>query len=410
MKRAGSYNLNIRIEISRATMEQTGKALGMILRRHVTPRLAGCRIERGNGSETSRRAEAVLGHLLGRPAPWGSGEEGAPTATRSITLDDAGVRRLAKRWDSGGIADHTIVMPHIFYLTLLECALENLQQRAAKTLDNLCIIFDYAVLDHLPGIVRQSFFGERRAVLAQLRNRGLSFIDPGRQLYLENLISLACYTLPARRLVFMDDDFFISGEASIEALLAPLDRGHLMSGRYARGADRIHTSLFAMRPEALRDELLLFDDGKNLYSDKEMSTGTITYRRLSGRGMGVCSIGDYRDRDLSLGRHLCHCTGELWNDLPHILRKLFRPDVLTAVETGTRVDASLLLEALASLFGVSPSSTCDSYLHIDNGMRSSAVNDFAAYLSKIYNNHLWLGQHACSLAKEDPGCIAAAGQ
>lgn len=393
MKRAKKYNLHICISLSRVTPDQTGKAIGVLFRRYLSPRLAVCTIERANDADVSRRAETVIKQLLGRPTPWGPS---TPPEMKTVLLDDDKVRQLAKCWDSG-VAECTIVVPHIFYRSLLGCALRNLELRAPEMRSSVCIIFDYPVLDLLPEIVRQGFFGERASVLAHSRKTGLSFIDPGRQLYLENLISLACYTLPAKHLVFMDDDFFVSHESSIEALLAPLRRGYLMSGRYARGADRIHTSFFALKPECLRDELLLFDDGKNLYANESMSTGTITYRRLSGREQGVCILGDYRDADASLGRHLCHCTGELWNDLPHILRALFRSDALPPGGGRRKLDVSMLLEALALLFEVRRDADNDAYLHIDNELRRNAVNDFAAYFGKIYHNHHWLERHAASL-------------
>lgn len=376
-------------------MAQTGKALGALFRKHLTPRQIGCTIERTNDTEASHQAETVIRKLLGRPSPWDQGEDSPPAKVETIFLDDKKVGQLAKRWGSGGIAEHMVVVPHIFYMALLKCFRRNLELKASEILSQICLFFDYAVIDRAPEIVKQCFFGERAEVLRYARKMGLPFIDPGRQLFLENLISLACYMIPAQCLVFMDDDFFINHPASIDALVDPLKRGWLMSGRYAKPMDRLHTSFFALRPEALRDELALFDGGENYYADELIDTGTITYRELLNRDKGVFILGEYYDNDLTFGRHLIHCTTELWVDFPQILMFHFEHDKFPKDIGKMKLDMSILLEALALVFQLRPRQGGD-YEPVFNEMRMKAFDALVPYFEKIYNNYHWLKRHADS--------------
>jgi len=388
MKISNEYKLHIKIHLERASLAQTGRALGVLFREQLTPQQIICTTERANDTDVSKKAETVIEKLLGRPSPWGKFVDRALLETHTISFDDEKVYQLAEGWDSGGIAESIVVVPHIFYMALIKCFMRDLELRAPEILRQVCIFFDYAELEEAHDIVRQSFFGERDEVLKYARKVGASFIDSGHRLLLENLISLACYMIPANYLVFMDDDFFINNTTSIDKLLDPLIRGYLLSGMHEKGRDRIHTCFFALRPECLRDELLMFDNGENLYSNKSISTGSITYKALSNRDKGVFVLGDYWEGDDNLGRHLGHCTTELWNDLPQILRRLFRPEMLPKNDGEIELDVSILLEALALLFEVRHHE-CD-YAPVDNDLRQNAVNDFATYFGRIYNNYHWL--------------------
>lgn len=367
----------------------------MLCRKYLTPQLISCTAERANEREVSHQAEGVINRLMGRPSPLRQSVEGTRLNTHSITLDDAKVIQLAKGWEKAGIAEHVIVVPHMFYVALLKCLVGNLQLQAPEILRQVCFFFDYASLDRIHEIVRRSFLGERAEALKYLRKERLSFIDSGRQLFLENLISLACYVIPAKYLVFMDDDFFISKTTIIEQLLEPLTRGYLLSGRYVKISQRMHTSLFALRPDCLRDELQLFDNGENLYANELMSTGSITYKELKSRDKGVFNIGDYADNDDTFGRHLGHCTTELWNDFPQTLKILFQPDKLAEKDAKMKLNVDILLEALALLYKVP--AEAGEYCHVDNELRWSAPDNFAVYLGKIYNNHHWLLRNGASL-------------
>jgi hypothetical protein len=394
MKKPKAYRLHIIIQLTKASLAQTGQALGQLLQRYMSPRLISCTTERLNDTEVSQKTEKVIRQLLWRSSPWEPAADQASLETRTISLDDVRVARLAKGWDRADLVEYTVVVPHLFYLPLLHCFRRNLELRAPELIPQACLVFDYARLQHLPEIVRQCFLGERARVLKYVSQTGLTSQDPGRQLFLENLISVACYTMPARYLVFVDDDFFINHPAAVGQLLAPLRRGYLLSGRFASSQERIHTSFFALRPEALRAELQLFDEGENLYSDQAASTGTITYRAWSQLEQGVFSLGEYQDDDTTFGRHLCHCATELWNDLPVILAKHFRFDRFPANIGRTRLDGAILLEALALLHGIQPQA--GDYFHIGNDLRFNALEagNFAAYFGKIYHNHHWLLRQA----------------
>jgi len=395
MKNTKGYQLYIKIHLERASLAQTGKAIGMLCKKYLTPRLISCTAERANDQEATHQAETVIKHLMGRPSLWSQAVEGIQPDTRALTLDDVRVNQLAQKWDKAGAAEHMIVVPHMFYAALLKCFVKNLELRAPEILREVVFFFDYAALDGVHEVVRRSFLGERTAALNYLKEEGFSFIDSGRRLFLENLISLACYMIPAKYLVFMDDDFFISKKTVIDQLLEPLRRGYLLSGRYVSVSQRMHTSLFALRPGCLRDELLLFDSGENLYANASLSTGSITYQELKKRGKGVFSIGDYADNDDTFGRHLGHCTTELWSDLPQVLKTLFQPGNLAAKDARIKMNVDILLEALALLYKVPRKE--EEYCHVDNDLRWKAPDNFPVYLGKIYNNHRWLLRHGASL-------------
>lgn len=394
-KRADAYRLHVKIHLQRASLAKTGKALGVLFRRHLSPRQIGCTTERTNSTKVSRKAEVVIQKLLGRPSPWGSPAFTKQPETRTVLLDDEKVHQLAERWGSGGIGESAVVVPHIFYLPLLRCSIRNLELQAPEILRQICIFFDYPVLDPMPDILRPCLLGERDEVLEYAEKKRLPYIDSGHQLFLENVISLACYMVPAKYLVFKDDDFFVKDGTSLEKLLGALRRGYHLSGMYTGGMERIHTCLFGLRPEYLRDELLLFDDGENLYSHESLDTGTLLYRALSKREKGVCVLGEYPGDDGPLGRHLCHCGAELWYDLPQALKVHFRVEMIPKSTGRLKLDVGILLEALAFLFKV-PGLDAD-YDPVGNELRrKSHDRDFAPYLAKVYNNHRWLERHAGS--------------
>jgi hypothetical protein len=153
--------------------------------------------------------------------------------------------------------------------------------------------------------------------------------------------------------------------------------------------DKIHTCLFALNPDFLRNELGLFDDGENLYYDNSRDTGTNTYGLLSKRDKGVFILGESPDGNGLFGRHLGHCAAELWFDLPAILKKRFRLEMISA---DRHLNVSTLLGALALLNKTNVRS--DHYFPVQNELRTNAQNDFSAYYSNVYHNHLWLEQQA----------------
>ncbi len=381
------YSLDIRIDLKRAGLPETGRTLGVLFRRHLNHRLAACNVERQSDTEVSRKAEVVAKCLFGRPSARERIAGCAPPETREILLNDEQVGRLSRYWRKKQIPDSTIVIPHMFYLTLLQSFIGNLENRAPEILRQACFVFDYSALRGISEIVRKCFWGERASVLRFLRGKGLRCIDPGRRFDLENVISLACYIFPAKYLVFMDDDFFLENEASLDVLLEPLRSGYQMSGSYVRSTDRLHTSFFALRPDWLRDRLELFDDGVNLYAEDSRDTGTITFRTLAAREKGVFVIGDHADGNGPFGRHLAHCTMELWSDMPQVLNLHFRKENLSGAGR-MRLDASILLEALATYLGVQPG-LCG-HKPVGTALRGEGPSDFVPYFQRIYDNHHWL--------------------
>jgi len=361
-------------------------------------RRVDCTVERINDTAVSSKAEIVINKLLRPPSPSCRPADGDLTKTVTVLLDDKKASHLARRWDSIGMPESRIVVPHLSYSALLTCFIRNLEIRAPDILGRLIVFLGYTEHGQVtePDIISKSFRGERGEVLKYARRMGLSCIDPGHQLLVENQISLACYMIPARYLIFMDDDFFIENIDSMEKLVAPLKRGYILSGMYEKNMDKIHTCFFAMNPAYLRDELRLFDDGENLYYDRLRDTGTNTYRTLSKRDKGVFVLGESPDGNGVLGRHLGHCAAELWFDLPAILKKLFRLETISGDVCRMKLTVTTLLEALALLSKAGDSS--DRYRPVHQDVRINAVNDFAAYFSEVYCNHRWLElqARACS--------------
>ena len=380
--------LHVSVDLRGVTPAETGKALGVLLRKNLTPQLMACTTERTNDTPVSRRAESVLGHLLQRPLPFRHGTHAVPLKAREIKLDDAQVSRLAREWASDGMPEYLVVVPHMFYLPLFKLFMNNIERHAPEVRKHLRFFFDYAPLDGVHEIVQRCFYGERARVMQHLRRVRVPYIDCGHQLLLENLITLACYMVPAKYLVFVDDDFFIRDQATIESLLEPLRDGYALSGIFVKRVQRIHTCLFAIRPECLRERLALFDNGENLYAEELRSTGSITYQVLAKRKKGVFHVADYGDGDQRLGRHLGHCTGELWGDMPLILRHVLSFGTLPKDMCKNELDAAVLLEGLAEAFHVQRQAR--DYEHIANDVRYNAWRDFPAYLEKVYSNYHWL--------------------
>jgi hypothetical protein len=378
--------LHVTVHLAESSCAEVGKAIGILLRKYLTPELIVCEIKRTNDTRLSRRAESVLCHFLERPRVSVSANAGASARTRKIVLNDAQVERLAKEWDRS-IEDYAVVVPHMFYLPLLRLFLRNMEQQAPEIRKKVRFFFDYAQLEGIHELVRQCFIGERAQVLRHLRNVGAPYIDCGRRLLLENLISLACYSIPCRYLVFVDDDFFLRDQNAVQRLLDPLQSGYVLTGIFVKRVQRIHTCLFAMRPEYLRNRLALFDDGTNLYPEDLRSTGSITYKALAKRKKGVFPVADFDDYE-GLGKHLGHCAGELWGDLPLILHRLIPYGDLPEGVGRLRLDVPVLLESLAEAFQVSCPAA--EYKIIGNDLRMNAHKQFPDYLEKLYGNHRWL--------------------
>lgn len=390
------YQLEIQINLEKAPPGRTGRALGWLFLSHLNPEQIQCKTERINNNGISFQAEIIIRKLLGRRSARSLTDARTEPRTKKVLLNDDRVDEWAAQWDANGPAEYVIVVPHIFYMPLFQCVLRHLALGVQENLENVCIFFDYAILEEVPEIVKHCFMGERREVLAMAKKRKMRFFDPGRQLFLENLISLACYMINARYLIFMDDDLFIRGPESLNTLLDPLKRGYLMVGRYAEIMDRLHTCFFGIRPSVLRDALMLFDNGENHYLDAHMDTGTVTYRTLRERERGVFITGHYRDDDDSLGRHLTHCATEMWVDLPQIIRINFDLGLFPKDIGETELDTSILLEAMADLFDVQGGG--QNYQPVDNELRQRAAqgNDFGDYIGRVYSNYQWLKNYAAS--------------
>jgi len=378
--------IHLTVHLVEASSADAGKAIGVLLRKYLTPELVACKIERTSNTRISRRAESVLSHFLELPRVPITSVPGASARTQKIVFNDAKVARLANEWDRG-LEEYAVVVPHMFYLPLLRLFLRNLEQQAPEIRSKVRFFFDYA---HLEGheLLRRCFLGERTQVLRHLQKIGAPYIDCARQLLLENLISLACYTIPCRYLVFVDDDFFVKDKSAVQRLLDPLQNGYKLSGIFVKRVQRIHTCLFAMRPEYLRDHLSLFDNGTNLYAEDLRSTGSITYQALASRKKGVFSVADFDDDDGSLGQHLGHCAGELWADLPGILHRVIPYGELPKGIGRMKLDVPVLLESLAEAFQLSCPPA--EYKIIGNNLRRNAHKQFPAYLEKLYGNHRWL--------------------
>jgi hypothetical protein len=376
------------VHLVEASSSDSGKAIGVLLRKYLTPELVDCKIERTNDTDLSRRAESVLRHFLGRPLVSAFPAAKPSGETKQVVLSDAQAARLAREWERG-MEDYAVVVPHMFYLPLLRLFLRNLDQKAPEIREKVRFVFDYAPLEGTHELVRRCFFGERALVLGHLRKIGTRSIDCGRQLLLENLITFACFAIPCRYLVFVDDDFFLRDQDAVQRLLIPLQKGYVLSGIFVKRVQRIHTCLFAMRPEYLRDTLSLFDDGTNLYPEDLRSTGSITYLALSKRKKGVFPVADSDNYEESLGKHLGHCAGELWGDLPLILHRVIPSGDLPKGIGRLKLNVPVLLESLAEAFQVSCRPVAE-YESIETDLRLDAHNQFPAYLEKLYGNHRWL--------------------
>lgn len=406
------YRLHVKLAARDASSVETGRALGALFRQHLHPRMVACTTEIITANEVSRRAEAVILKLLARASPWALGPM-AECRTREVLLNDHAIQRLARHWEAGGISESALVVPHMFYLPLLKLSTANLQRYVPELLEHSHLFFDYTAWLESCEIARRSFLGERARVLRYLRQAGSPFVDSGRQLFLENLISLAAYMIPARSLIFKDDDFFLVSREHVQRLIEPLERGFLLSGMYHRFG-RLHTCFFGMRPEALRDQLALFDDGENTYASGTMDTGSITYRAWRELPMGVHVFGRYEEGQASeircegevWGRHLRHCSSDLWNELPGLLNHHFCNASLALRLGRETLDADLLLESLALLLRQEPrwqdyEPTCDR-------LRLAATEPahFSTYVGKIYSNHHWLLTRAATCRRIEPSNVS----
>ncbi len=394
LKLVNPYQLHVQIRLEKVPPAQVAKAIGMLCRRHVKPRQVSCTLERLHDSPLSLQAEKVVRSLLALPSPWRKLAEQEDLRKVVILLDDCRASRLARQWDKLPQVDCLIVVPHLFYLPLLTCCIRHLEIQGPQILHQLCLLFSYP--DHVqavePDLIAQSFFGERTAVLNYLRRMGVDYVDLGHQLYVENQISLAAYMIPAKRLIFIDDDYFVRQAENLIKLAEPLNQGYLLSGLYSPTMQKIHTCFFAIDPVYLRDELRLYDNGENLYYESLRDTGTIIYAELSRRNKGVWIIEESIDGNGSSGRHLGHCGGELWFDFPTVFKQVYQLAKISAQLNPGNLSASVLLDALALLHRLPD--TAERYLTVDQVVRDQAVQDFPAYFANIYRNHRWLEKQA----------------
>ncbi len=391
------YRLHIRIAVRDASAAATGRAIGMLLRQHLTPSLHSCTTELATAGEVSRKAEVAIRALLASEPAWDS-DPAQPCPARVLTLDDREIERLSLLWRQVEASECVIVVPHLFYLALLRLSTENLKCRATQALEHCCLIFEYAASMAGCEIARRSFAGERKAVLDHVRQAGIRFLDPGRRLSQENLISVAAYAIPARCLIFKEDGFLLENARPIQTLQRVLDNGCLLSGLYEPWFDRFHPCLFGMRPEVLRDRLDLFDNGENCCDAATMDTGTITYLALRREHAGVYAAGNYDEgsceevlcRDQRWGRRLTQCASSIWLDLPQLLSKHFNNELLAPALDGQELDAVLLLESLALLLGLEAPEI--EFLPAREEFQRALMqpDHFADYLGRLYSNHRWL--------------------
>jgi hypothetical protein len=351
-------------------------------------------MERLNDARLSFQAEKVTRSLLALQSPWHRLAETTTLREVRVMLDDRQVRLLARQWDELPQIGYMIVLPHLFYLPLLTCCIRHLEIQDPQILHQLILLFSYP--NHAqamePDLISQCYFGERAMVLNYVRKMGLSYVDLGHQLYVENQISLAAYMIPARRLIFIDDDYFIRQAENIGRLIEPLNLGYLLSGLYSPAMKKIHTCFFAIDPAYLRDELRLYDNGENLYYEDLRDTGAITYEELSRRNKGVWITEESIDGNSASGRHLGHCGGELWFDFPAIFKQVYQVEKISAQLNPGKLSASVLLDSLALVHRLYD--TADQYLPVEQQARDQAVQNFPDYFASIYRNHRWLEQQA----------------
>ena len=254
--------------------------------------MIGCTAELVTANKVACRAHAVIRQLLGCASFW-EANAASRYPVREVLLDDDAIRSLEKQWAATRTREFLLIIPHMFYLPLLRLSICNLKQHAPALMERTCLYIDYSRQLSSFDLVRRAYLGERTKVLRYLTREGMPCVDTGRQLFMENVISLAAYMSPAQCLVFKDDDFLLAGGEPVAKVVTTLREGALLSGMYTAKFDRLHTCFFGMRSEALRDHLALFDNGENTYASTSMDTGSITYQSLREVPGAVRSLGDY---------------------------------------------------------------------------------------------------------------------
>ncbi len=398
---APRYRLHVKVAERDASPAQTGKALGALFRRHLKPNMIGCTAELVTANKVACRAHAVIRQLLGCASFW-EANAASRYPVREVLLDDDAIRSLEKQWAATRTREFLLIIPHMFYLPLLRLSICNLKQHAPALMERTCLYIDYSRQLSSFDLVRRAYLGERTKVLRYLTREGMPCVDTGRQLFMENVISLAAYMSPAQCLVFKDDDFLLAGGEPVAKVVTTLREGALLSGMYTAKFDRLHTCFFGMRSEALRDHLALFDNGENTYASTSMDTGSITYQSLREVPGAVRSLGDYAQSESGevrcggelWGRHLRHCASELWIDFPGVLAAHFDPEQLASRVGRCELNADILLEAVALFLGLDQPG--GDWMPYSKSARDAAAeyNNLPAYFSTLHNNHHWLMQEA----------------
>jgi len=367
--------LGIDIDIRHASSRQAGLALCEFIRQNSTRNMVvpSCTV-RADNQVSIKAARVLTAVMAGSSSTRGTTSQGA----HRIRLDDAAVEILEQEASRHPRVEVAVVVPHMFLLPLLRRFCFHLQACFGTDDPLVYVVPDYLDHDSAPCSIVRCYARERRRVAAFLRSKRIHCIDARRSLLLENLYSLAIYTIPAKYLLFVDDDVFLSDRRAIDRLVSSLRAGYRMVGYYDEVTQRVHTSFFGMATEALWASIDLFDDGENLYAETRRDTGSIAFAKLRSEN-SVAVLGPYRDGQNEWGFHLGHCASELWRDFPQILSHHGGP----AHEWYDEI-ADVLKE-------VSPSSVDDSaYVPITDSVRRGAYSDPREYYSRVQNNLSWL--------------------
>jgi len=300
-----------------------------------------------------------------------------------MVVDDARIHALSRANLRTTEHEIVIVVPHVFYLELIMSLSSHIRFLAPDAIEMLTVVGDYAETDGELFGLGPCFRAEHRKTCEFLETTGLKLLDAGRQLLLENLYSLACYAINSKYIIFLDDDFFVYEADVFDRLLEHLRGGSRLVGLMDSTSRRIHTCIFGLDASYIRNNLSLFDNGENLYTDEVLDTGSLLFEELRGQERGTMVLGNYRDGCSELGIHLGHCASEVWCDMPQVLRK-------ANLHCGRfcAKGADGLLEGLGRKRGLVDLPV--EYAPVENELRRDGANRLDQYLSRILANHRYL--------------------
>jgi hypothetical protein len=276
-----------------------------------------------------------------------------------------------------------IIVPHVCYLPLLVRFVEHMFNVAPTYVSKLLVILDYPDCYETSPVFRRCYKNEMKLIKDYLDRINVPFIDCGKQLLLENVYSLATYAFPDSYLLFVDDDYFVRDSDTISLFLSSVQEDNCaICGFYDDYFRRIHTCMFSLRSEAATNNLLLFDNGVNLYSDPRKDTGTDFLADIQLLKWDTCVVSRYSDIDTKHGIHLGHCASEMWFGLPLALQGCGETHCLDDCNTIGDV-----VSLLRDKYGIKGS---DQYTPIPSSIRDALPKTFESYIEHVTGNHLWL--------------------